>query len=521
MKIYDSVVIKTKNTTYSKINKVKKEFKKRFIKIYDSVKYNDYCEHETLLIQIIENKIIVENRETSINDVFKNYRFVSNIFSDIGDMNIYQKNYAEYIIKKNKQVEKIISKNKYKKNFDLISGAVFISDEEYYLMKKSKLRDAIFINNNNNYKYVIPNENGYLLRGSNTYYYLLANKGKNEKVSIKHFEEFVNNYKDYFKLINTSLDNNSSNLLILSVLDNIRNYLLVLINALIISKQETDETLIYEITNSEYSQLLDNIINVYYLMTSIIYNKKYDISLISNVINKILQYNFLDDIKNIDSKFYDKMLKSHRECDNFLENYLTVLNYMKKEKKDSVFLGVLYGGIELPLIAYYLKNKNIRVVYITLFGIYSQRHKRTLNYEYISKKINNKIKSNKEFKCVLCDDNMLTGKTMQYILDSLIIQNITVDKILLVNHVNMNRIFQIIDNKTLMELSLIDKYIYGLFFSTKYSKIKYGANMKNNYLDEFNLFDLSKEYICYYLYKNKIFSKKSRIYNYTIGGKNE
>jgi len=525
MRIYDSVIIRTTNANNKIVNELKKEFKDRFIKIYKELKNLDYCEHDTLIIEIINNKILIEDNEILVKDIFIKYKFVSNIFSIEEDINKYKKEYAKYIFNKKNQANKIVSKYNFRKNFDFVSGSIYLSDEEYFLLHDTKLKKVIFNNKNNSYEYVIPNENGYILRGSSTYYYLLSNKGKFENVNLKHFEEFVDNYKIYFKKIINAISDIKGNkedcILVLSVLDNIRNYLLVLINALVISNQKEDETLLYELTNSKYNVILDDIVIVFEQMINIVNNNLFDTKLIVKIINNILKYKFLDAVKNTDSKFYDKMLKSHRECDCFLENYLTVLNYLNKNKYDSNFLGTLYGGIELPLIAYFLKNKKGIIIYISLFGIYNQRHKCKLNYDEISKKINNKIKIDNVLKCILCDDNMLTGKTIQYILDSLIIQNIEVERILLINHVNMNRIYQIIDNKTLLDLSIIDKYIHGLFFSTKYSKIKFGENRKNSYLDEFNLFDLSKEYICYYIYKNKIFSANSRICNYTIGGKNE
>ena len=211
------------------------------------------------------------------------------------------------------------------------------------------------------------------------------------------------------------------------------------------------------------------------------------------------------------------MLKSHRECDNFLENYVCIKHFYDKNNKEENYLAALYGAIEFPLIFNYLSNKKSKVLYISLYGIYKDRHKKILNY---NDKVFNmkKIVSHKFETCVLCDDNLMTGKTLQYMIDCLALEKIQVDKIFLINYVSLNRIYQIVDNNTLIDLDLIDKYIYGLFYPTKYSKIKQNTNFNDTYLDEFSMFDLSKEYICYYLYKNGIYTANSRINKYKIEG---
>ena len=139
MKIYDSVIIRKRNASNNIFNKIKKEFGKRFIKVYKEVKNFDYCEHEILILDVIKNKILVEGNEISIKDIFIKYKFVSNIFSVEEDIVRYIKDYAKYISHKKNQANKIISSYKIKKNFDFISGSVYISDEEYYLLNDTNL----------------------------------------------------------------------------------------------------------------------------------------------------------------------------------------------------------------------------------------------------------------------------------------------------------------------------------------------------------------------------------------------
>jgi len=87
MRIYDSVIIRTTNANNKIVNELKKEFKDRFIKIYKELKNLDYCEHDTLIIEIINNKILIEDNEILVKDIFIKYKFVSNIFSIEEDIN--------------------------------------------------------------------------------------------------------------------------------------------------------------------------------------------------------------------------------------------------------------------------------------------------------------------------------------------------------------------------------------------------------------------------------------------------
>lgn len=523
MKIYDSVLIEQHNADKNVLNEISNLFSNNKIKIVDNIQKNDYCEHSTLIIDVHGKNILVDNEIVSIDKIFAKYKFVANIFCDKDD-NTYEQDYARYIIEQKNKAKKLISKYDCYKYFDEITGSLFIPDEEYCLLTSSTLKEFIFSKNSNSYTYVIPNEHGFLLRGASTYYYLLAHKGKTENVKLKHFQQLVNNYNNYFMNIKEILFQMEQipadhNILILSILDNVRNYILTMINALVISNQNEDETILYNFSNSKYSFLENEIKDVYIEMINIIKTEKINIQSIVDILNNIIDCDFMSVIENTNSIFYDKMLKSHRECDNFLQNYIVVKEFFDNNLEYPLnFISPLYGGIELPLIASFISNKKANIMYISLYGIYADRHKKLIDYKSKLFKLNKVNLLKNKFRCLLFDDNALTGKTLQYIIDVLKINEVDVDNIILVNYVNIGRIHQILDNKTKIDFSIANKYLTGLLFPTKYSKIKKGSNIKNSYLDEFGLFDLSKEYICYYLYKNGLYSLESRVNNYKIGG---
>ena len=507
--IYDKMKIISEDNSKVK-QKLKKIANKNFVKIVCND--NKTTERQLLEIFVKENKCYVEDIQIEENDIFKKYHFVANIFCDVN--NNYSKDYSKFVRKRKNKSELLLKKYEYSKNFDSTIGAIYLSDEDFYAIRNSKLKEFIFSKSGESFNFVIPNETGFLLRGAVTYYYLLSSKGKFEHVTIDRFKELYDNYSNYFKNISEVLRPNDDKVLVMSVLDNIRNYILQIINFYTIMHQKGDETILVEFANKD---ILDIIYDVYEQMINILEINRFEYKRIINILDRVLELNYLDDIKKVSEKLYDKMLKSHRECDNFLENYVCIRDYYQNNKKEKYYLSSLYGGIEIPLIFYYLTSKKSYVYYISLFGIYKERHKSRFNYNdkrfIINKNIYHKTKH-----FVLCDDNMMTGKTVQYIIDSLALSNVKVKNIFLINYVALNRIFQVIDNLTLMDLKLIDKYIFGMYYPTKYSKIKFNKNINGTYMDEFNLFDLSKEYICYFLFKNGLYTKESRINNYRIEG---
>ncbi len=344
MKIYDSVYVRT-NKNIKLFKKLNQVLQKKYIKLVKQ-NCNNKSEHSILEISILINGYYIDDNKYTLKQIFDNYIFVPSIHV-IKEREEYIKEYSKIVVEKKKKANALLKKCKYSKYYDKVIGAIYIPDEEYYLFNNTKLKEYIFTQKNNEYKYVIPNENGYLLRGSMTYYYLLSTKGKNDHVKEKQFEEFQSNYFEYFKgiskVIPNSYNNIENNLLILSLLDNIRNYILVLVNLIVISKQKKDETFLYELNNTNSHNCLNVLYDTYNQMENIIMNDNYDENIIKNIIRKVLSFDLMKIVKNTDSSFYDKMLKSHRECDSFLEIYLLVKEYYKKNKKEKNFVGLLYS----------------------------------------------------------------------------------------------------------------------------------------------------------------------------------
>jgi len=485
-----------------------------------------------------DNFLFYKNNKKIDIEQLLNYNFVSSIQSLVIDKNEYINKMAALIEQQEKLKRVLFNKynKKIKRNFhnnytindifDEMTGGIYFKDCEWALLDDTELKNVFATKEENSFVYLLESDNSKILRGCDTYYYLLAYKGKYNNVSLDNINTWNNNNIIFLNKCKKSLDNFKiknylDRKLVLGLLDNIRGYNLQMLNlySLFLYNNSTDITFCVDVTSNsnfdKFNKLIDETNN---LMIDVLFKNVKITSLIKLLDEIMLEYtNKIDEINNSSGdNFYNKGLKSHREADNFIENYIAAKEYGKhlaRNKKVNL-ITLLYGGIEIPMLLKMKKKSNIVIYIMSVEGVYKDRHLRSNDKknQQFECYFNNKIKGYN----VLCDDNVLTGKTIEQTLKILIDNNVIVNEIFVIKHPDMNRIEHLWDSKSYINLNLFHKFIHGGIFSGNYSRVKTNTNYGGTYLDKLGRFDISKDFICKCIYTNERYSKESRINEYNI-----
>lgn len=378
------------------------------------------------------------------------------------------------------------------------------------------------------------NEN-ILLRGSGIYYYFLSQRihdeNTREDITTKDMiYEWLSNTMEFFSksliAINNTSDINDLNntKMILGLIDNIRNYLLILLNQQIVSNDIEKNIMANLETLAKDSlmyKLYNNLINTENLMKNISFNENYKINSIDveNLIkNTILITNEfrLEFDKQPNKENYSKDFRAYREIDNFAENFITC--YLTLQKDSNIFnkgiCGVCYGGLELPII---MKSIDDRINDVSILKFnknvtgYAKKQSLELRFFDIFKTGGIELFGiDKQKEYIILDDNLLTGKTMQLAITTFYDIGINVDKIAVVRYPGVNRISQMfMPNHGAVDYMYFFNFIEGLYFSSPYSwRDSYSTDP---YEDSLGIFDLNRRKILECLAKNGDYSKKSEV----------
>lgn len=409
--------------------------------------------------------------------------------------------------------------------FDQNTGAVKIKMYDWELIDNDNPLKKLYENKKgNSMLYALKDNDSFLLRGSSTYYYFLANReckiieNREKEVDITKYNdviEWFNNYNEFFYLANNAVIDTSNineinnKKMILGVLDNIRNYLLVSINQLINNEYHDDNVLYnFENTNEKligvmYKLLLENNI----LMKNITFNKNFtlEIEIISDLLkntNYILEEHKKGFEKLELKENYSKDFRAYREIDNFAENYITVKLSLDKLKDYDInnigIAGLCYGGLELPILFKVIENK-ISDISVLKFNKKTNGYSKKQSFELRYFDINNNgglilkgIDKNKLY--ILADDNLLTGKTMQLALNTMYDVGIDIDSLSIVRYPSVNRISQMfLPNHGAVNYRRFFDFINGLCFPSPYTyKDQFSQDL---YEDSLGNFDLNRKKI--------------------------
>lgn len=420
--------------------------------------------------------------------------------------------------------------------FDSSSGSIKIPMYEWITIPDDNpLKQLWLVRKASSLCYSMYDNENILLRGSSIYYYFLSQRihdeNTREDITTKDMiYEWLSNNMEFFSksliVINNTSDINDLNntKMILGLIDNIRNYLLILLNQQIVSNDIEKNVMANLETLAKDSlmyKLYNNLISTENLMKNISFNENYKINSIDveNLIkNTILITNEfrLKFNKQPDKENYSKDFRAYREIDNFAENFITC--YLTLQKDSNIFnkgiCGVCYGGLELPIITKSIDDR-INDVSILKFNKnvtgYAKKQSLELRFFDISKTGGIEIfgiDNQKDY--VILDDNILTGKTMQLAITTFYDIGISVDKIVAVRHPGVNRISQMfMPNHGAVDYRHFFDFIEGLYFSSPYSwRDPYS---KNPYEDSLGIFDLNRRKILECLAKNGDYSKKSEV----------
>ena len=425
--------------------------------------------------------------------------------------------------------------------FDKESGSIIIPMYEMELLQNSPLKDFWLSKENESLMYSLRDNNNYLLRGSKTYYYFIANRLSVDRKDVTSKEDVIRWYKNNEKFLSDSINAilSTKNLneqikkkLLLGILDNCRNILLVLINHYLVSNY-FDKNILLDISlegENRNNKLYKTIMEIERLMSRVCFESQYIVDKentieIINDTREVLRNNMTQELKKGDEKDYSKNYRAYREIDNFAENYIAVSLYKEKcdNNKFANACGLSYGGIELPILAKIVDQNRIEKLLILKFNkeVSGYKNKQLLDLRKFNIKdfnglINSEIFENSNVD--LFDDNTLTGKTLQIAINALYDCNINVNNICIVRYPSVNRIDQMfLDNPSAVDYNLFFNYIYGLCFSSPYSwKDNSWKNEKGetDYTDSLGVFDLNRKKIVECLIKNHDYNEKSEVGEY-------
>lgn len=415
--------------------------------------------------------------------------------------------------------------------FDKRAGGILFKDWEWELIpNSSKLKELFFTKDKEELIYSVETDEGKLLRGSDTYYYFLSNKGKNQMVTkemvynwARNNIEFLKNAIDSFPSTNQVDPYNRR--LILAVLDNVRNLSLIMLNASIVKNTNMQDSLVI-LSNrvngtqlNKWSKLVQTTIRD---MGKMCFEENINGTLCEEIrhnINNVIE-NCIEDVKKIcdnsDKIDLGKAFRSYREIDNFIENYITMFYVIQKIKekgsaltnKQINFIGAAYGGLELPFITREIWGNEIMMSAMILQNKYKDRIPENFLNGYLN--LVGEYTFGNDFN-VLGDDNILTGKTLQSMINLLYANGIKVDNVAVVRYPSLNRVDQMIAENSAVDTTKLFNYIQGLVFSSPYSKIKSAESV--NYLDELGIFNKDRRRLLEYLYKNGRFTSDSEVAN--------
>lgn len=441
--------------------------------------------------------------------------------------------------------------------FDVYSGAVKFKNFEWELIPNNNQFKQLFMKTGDqlgtakrpNLLYSLLTDTSIILRGPCNYYYGLCYRKDKEKIAsadeiidlyinwVETFRVFLNEARTAILSINTNylFQENYNRKFLFGVMDSIRNMLLTLLNA-VIEKEAENSIFVWYITEKTKNEVAGIIYDLSYehtmYMYKLLFGGLYPFALKDYVklferICSFFEPKCMDDVlQELIVKDPNKnFLRVWREIDVFVENVMAVdiaitefNNSIKDfDKRKVVVHGIRYGSIELPIICKIigdLSGLNIIPSFVGIPGKYKEKHSSLESYieKYGSREIN-QFFNDKDAVNILTDDNLMTGRTVQILINDLAKNKCYPDGIIIVRYPSVNRIpHMILDNHGCPNVDLFFNLIKGLVSSTPYSRLfSPQTNDKKRYLDETNVFNKCRQRIVRYLYKNGIFEADSEI----------
>lgn len=417
--------------------------------------------------------------------------------------------------------------------FDIKSGGVKFRDWEWNTIDPNHSLKKIFNQRESGehtsplFKYILKSDSSIIMRGVYSYYFGLAYRDAPNWIL-----DWYNCFLDWLKLVNNAFSESSFNLynnidrkFIFAICDTIRHFLLTLLNSLLnLETIENVSLLIASEITGETKKIFKLTINNTEYLYKLLFDDLFllDINEISNHtknIEALLTHNkkrFVEDIINDNSS----QPRVWREVDFFLENFSCIKAFLEKlqrKNKEKIWAhGILYGGIELPIIAEVLANKmgiEIDICFIKINFPYANKHNNRqtkINLDDYIHPLKEKFQTiNKHQPQLVFDDNILTGVTGQMTLELLYKMNIIPHAFIFVRYPSLNRVPQMFfKGHGAPDISLFNLYVFGLTSASPYSRIFARNPDGNPYLDALGIFNKSRTRINNLIKKNKLFLNK-------------
>lgn len=381
--------------------------------------------------------------------------------------------------------------------FDDLTGGVFVPDE-VWIRFPEKLVSFLSLRTGNGYKYILPTDQGVLLRGVQNYYSFIANKPMEKNYDfmsvIESYSGMMVFIKDLIKIRDQCHSSIYKVYIDLEILDISRNFLLLMIN----SELQINHMFLpfYEDQNSlkEETQLMDFIFKGYenYFFTS---NKSlFDDNSLSNFYCKLLKLYKKTKLLLFKNKnnHLERIARVHREEDCFWKVYVSIKSMKKFISSNTVYVGLMYGALEFPFLIHYLFNVKV--------GLLNYRGGYLKNRDLIQ------IQQPKLEKFFLIDDNLLTGRTLDEA--SSILKNVTGAWVM--RRPGLNRVPQMQGLKCFFN-TYNHPPLFGMLYPTQYTKIKINTNIFGEYLNELGIFTLTGNRVLELIYKNGVFNPKGEV----------
>lgn len=408
------------------------------------------------------------------------------------------------------------------KCYDWLTGGVIFFDYEWFLLQGDPIKDVFLKEDEEgSTRYLLNLDDKVLLRGPDIYYFFSCYISRYKKPTYDQACVWFDNCNRFLSDIIPALDgykikDDISKRLILSILDNVRNIILLMSNAEGLLEMEgksccleIDSKMIWNNRIDSYQDILWNILH-----NDCIDEVANKTSLLCCWVQeqlRIMRARLLD-IK--DPFIFAKCFNPLREVDNYFENYIVLTEIAQKLASQPLLnlIGVIYGGLELPYILRRIRKKkdNVFLVFQNN-GMYLDRQSKSPQYSYGNLFVKTGLKLLRESTNILIDENIMSGMTLQLILNDFALLNIYVDKCAVIRHPCINRIGQSIHNQRAVEISQLGQFVIGAVSPTPYSKIRKGTNHADMFTDELYIFSVMTEVFLKGLYKNNSFIKDSEV----------
>lgn len=419
--------------------------------------------------------------------------------------------------------EKLSLLNGLEDTYEWLTGGVFFYDYEWFRIQDDPIKKVLEdTDSEGSSRYLLELDDKVLLRGPDIYYYYSCYISRYKKPTFSQIEIWFDNCDIFLQKLIPALKiyskiDNYARRMLLAVLDNIRNIILLMANSEIFLKTGGKSCCSIIDSSMIWCWKIDCYQN---LIWKVLSGEQFD-SCIEGIIalaewTCMHMLDIRSRLREIEDDFIlAKCFNPLREVDNYFENYIILQNIAEHlDKKPLNLIGVIYGGLELPFILKRIRNNPIEDSIAMVFqnnGMYLDKQKKNPQYSYSNLHIYDSLNAFSSKENILIDENIMSGLTMQLIINDLAEAGIRIAKCAVIRHPCINRLEQILHYDVAVNIKLLGQFIIGALAATPYSKIRKGTNHADMFTDELYIFSVMTEVFLKGLYKNNSFIPDSEV----------